>query len=75
MNDNLEIKKTDWNLYRKELNIYVDEKISFIQKFLEFEFSCQKFENIHKIFRFCVLEFSPQNRMFQNYVPIRISII
>ena len=32
MNDNLEMKKTDLNLYRKELNIFVDKKISFIQK-------------------------------------------
>lgn len=67
MNDNLEIKKTDWNLYRKELNIYVDEKISFIQKFLEKEFFIKEDKEFYyKIF---FLQFSRYffNRKFPSY--------
>lgn len=45
------IKSSDWNLYRKELDYFVSKKISFIQKFLEKNYSIKEDKNFYyKIF-------------------------
>ena len=67
MNDNLEIKKTDWNLYRKELNIFVDKKISFIQKFLEKDFLIKEDKEFYYKIFFLQLSRYFFNKKFPSY--------